>query len=740
MNLMKRYFRSIQNNLSFYVSSTILTIATLVLFFIMNLAGDGIMSFGESFFASQKLEDADFTTYIPIPEEDIKELEKEFSLTLEPQFFGNIETGDTTVRVFKKTKETNLYQVTVGNDIKENDEVIISEGYAVENNVSTGDLIKIGEKEYTVTGLFQRPDYLYMLQNETDSYKNITTFFLAYVTDEEFETLGCDNCIYQVRYEKDNQEDFRKEINERYYMRSYLSAKDNMRIDMVPMQAEMFIVMSYMILAIMPLVVVVLVSVVISRKVKSEQKLIGTLTALGYTKGKLMLHYAGFAMIPGLLGGIFSVIVSTVFAQSFGELCLQDYEPMRIVCKMNPLAAVAGILIPTLMYMLAACIAVSRLLRKDTVLLLHGNADQNKKSYHRLLYKTNVSFRIKYALRSLLGNPSRTFVVLLGIFLGSYISLLGFSFLDTMEYTKQNMVDEMGSYDYQYVLNELITDNPYGGEVILMSPVEFKNGNSLSLIGTNDSNPYYDLKDENGTDILLEDSYYVTSVTAFLNNIEAGDKLILCNPLTLEEEEITVSGIIENDMLNAVFTSDTNARELLGLAENSGNVIMSDEALDIPDSALIQTIKKSDAKEQFQTMSSQMDLIIYALIGLGSVICIAAIYVAANMLIAENRPNISMLKVLGYKDGQIFGIVLNSNHILLPLGILLSIPLVFATTNFFMAFLADFIGVLPAAYIAPQSYIYTILLTCISYFGSLLLLSRKVSKVDMVESLKDNRE
>ena len=25
-----------------------------------------------------------------------------------------------------------------------------------------------------------------MLQNENDSYKNVTTFFLAYVTDEEF--------------------------------------------------------------------------------------------------------------------------------------------------------------------------------------------------------------------------------------------------------------------------------------------------------------------------------------------------------------------------------------------------------------------------------------------------------------------------------------------------------------------------------------------------------------------------
>lgn len=202
-----------------------------------------------------------------------------------------------TARVFKKTNEINLYSVTEGEDVALNDEIIISEGYAVFNKISLGDQITIGDKAYTITGFFQRPDYLYMLQNEGDSYKNVTTFYLAYVTDEEYEHIGGDNCMYLVRYEEDNQADFRKAINENYYMRTYISEQENMRIDMVKMQAEMFTAISYIILAVMPLIVVVLVIIVINRKVKSEQRLIGTLTALGYKKGKLMHHYAGFAMM-----------------------------------------------------------------------------------------------------------------------------------------------------------------------------------------------------------------------------------------------------------------------------------------------------------------------------------------------------------------------------------------------------------------------------------------------------------
>ena len=713
---------------------------TLVLVFIMNIGGDAIWEFGDTFFASQSLEDANFTTYLPISKEEQVKLEEEFGVNLEPQYYNNIETNGTTVRVFKKTHEINLYSITEGKDITANDEVIISEGYAVFNKVSIGDAIQIGEKEYTVTGFFQRPDYLYMLQNEGDAYKNVTTFFLAYVTDEEFEEIGSENCLYQVRYEGNDSSEFRKAVNERYFMSSYLSAQENMRIDMVKMQAELMVFLSYILLAIMPLVVVVLVSIVLNRKVKSEQKLIGTLTALGYKKSYLMLHYAGFAMIPGILGGGLGVLLSLLFAQSFGEICLLDYEPMRIKCHLNPLVAVLGIAVPTLMYVLVALISVNKLLKKDTVRLLNGNAEQGEKNYRNLLRKRKLSFRIKYAVRSLIGNPGRTFVVFLGIFLGSFIALLGFGLLDTMENTKKNMVDEMGSYEYQYVLKERLDTGEYDGESIIMFVMEDLSGEQFQLIGTEDTNPYLELKDVEGASVELKEGYYITSVMAMLQDLEVGEKLTICNPLTLEETEITVSGIIDNDMQNALFTNRARVADILGVDESISNVIMSDVALEIPEDKVMETIKKSDAKEQFQNMSNQMNTMVYFLIGMGAIICVAAIYVAVNMLVTENRSNISMLKVLGYDDKNINRIVLRVNHIMVPIGFLLSIPAVFAVSNWFMAFLASFIGMLPKTYIAPTSLLYTAVLICISYFGSLFLLRRKVSKVDMVESLKGNRE
>ena len=128
--------------------------AALFLFFLFHIAGNAILDFADEFFEKQKLEDAHFTTYIPIPESDIEDLEEEYGITLEAQSYINIDTGGTTARVFHKTRKVDLYDVTEGKDADEKGEVILSEGYAVNMDISIGDQIRIGEEDYTVTGFF----------------------------------------------------------------------------------------------------------------------------------------------------------------------------------------------------------------------------------------------------------------------------------------------------------------------------------------------------------------------------------------------------------------------------------------------------------------------------------------------------------------------------------------------------------------------------------------------------------
>ena len=740
MKLRRRYIRNIRQNLSFYIASTVLTMAALFLFFLFHIAGNAILDFADEFFEKQKLEDAHFTTYIPITESDIEDMEEEYGITLEVQSYLNIDTDGTTARVFQKTRKVDLYDVTVGEDAKEKGEVILSEGYAVNMDISIGDQIRIGEEDYTVTGFFQRPDYLYMLENEDDSYKNISTFFLAYMSEKDFAELGETNCQYLVRYNGNDDADFRRAVNEKYHMYSYTAAEENQRIVMVRSQAEMFLIMSWMLLCILPLVAVALICIIINRKVKTEQQMIGTLSAMGYTRAQLARHYAGFAAIPGIIGGVLTSVITAVVVQPYGELGLTDYEPMRISCSLSWYAAVLGIAVPAVMYILAALLSVRGLLRQNTVLLLNGSADEGRRKLRRVLAGRKLSFRVKFAVRSLIGSPARSFVVFLGIFLGSFIMLTGFSIYDSARHMADTVQEAAGEYEYQYVLGEPLYENPYGGELILAAPVEDEKGDALTVMGTDNEQSLLNLTDKEGQEISTKDGYYITSLTAYLCGWETGDRVTLYNPLSLEQIRIRISGIVENDTAQIIYTSRANAAEMTGVDKNAGNMIISEERLDIPENIVESESRKSDLKEQVDTIIDQTSYMIDTMVGLGIMICIASVYVAVNMLVSENRRNISMLKVLGYPDRKIGRIVLGSNHVFLPLGILMSIPAAYAFCGLFFRMFADMMGMLVSPYLELKSCIMAAVLTAGSYLASMHFVGWKTRKVDAAECLKAQRE
>ena len=99
----------------------------------------------------------------------------------------------------------------------------------------------------------------------------------------------------------------------------------------------------------------------------------------------------------------------------------------------------------------------------------------------------------------------------------------------------------MGSYQYQYILNELPTDNPYGGAALLLTSMETGDGSTLTLLGTDGDNPYLNFRDTSGNDVDIGDGYSISSLSAIILGLEPGDTLLLSNPLSLEKTEIVLS-------------------------------------------------------------------------------------------------------------------------------------------------------------------------------------------------------
>lgn len=738
MTLNKRYIRNIRDNISFYIASIVLTVVALLLFYLFYIAGTGIQGYGDDFFDRNKVEDATFTTYIEIHDDKINEIEDKYNLTFEKEYFVNISEDDYNVRVFKANKKIDLYEIIDGKDVSENDEIVISKGYAQNENVKIGDKVEIKGKKYTVTGYFLRPDYLYMLENMDDTYKNITSFILAYMTDEAYDELQANSCQYKVVYGKDGKEtEFRKDINEEYKINSYTSKENNTRITMVDDQATMFIVMAFVFLITIPLITVALISIIIGRKVKNEQKMIGTLTALGYKKGQLARHYAVLSMIPGIVGGLLVSVITKILQQPYGEISLADYEPMPVKFTLPVYIAVLGVIVPTLFYVMAAVRKVNKLLKKDTVVLLNGNADGDIKT-RKVMVNSTGKVRRKFAVRSILGNPGRSFVVFLGAMLGALIITVAFMFIDSIQNVVDSGSESMGTFKYQYVLNTFETDEIDGADELVMGSFEY-DGSVFTLLGVDDDVKFLNIETKDGKRAELSDGYYVSNVMAYAYNIKAGDTFKFKNKITMQEYSVKIKGIISNDSQKLLVGGSDSIREMLGWEKGTYNGILSDKKLELGDK-VSKTVTKNDIKEQMNTILDEMGVIIYALAVIGAIICVASLYVSVNMLITENRHNISMLKVLGLKDKEINRMILNVNHCIIPVATLIGILLGYLCMIIVFKVYSGIEGVMYTAVISPKSIILTVVIVFACYFVSLFIIRRKAGNVDMVESLKDNRE
>ncbi len=742
MTLNKRYKRNIGSSLPFYIASVILTAISLLGFYLFYIAGTGINNYGDDFFESHKREDASFQTYMPIPDNELTEIEDKFSVILEAEQYANIEDGNKTIRLFTQNDKIDLCDETdcISEPFGEND-VMISKGYAVNNDIKQGDTIKILDKEFRVHGLFLRPDYLYMLQNTDDSYKNIETFFLAYVTEENLNELcsGQPLTNYKVIYSANTDKTaFRKYINDNYTMYTYLSAEDNPRITMVHDQADLFVLMSWILLILLPMITVALISIIIGRRVRSEQKIIGTMTALGYRKLPIMWHYSLLAIIPGILGGTVTAILTIIFAQPYGEYCLADYEPMNAVFTLPIPIAIAGIVIPAIIYLIAAMNKVRKLLKSNTVDLLAGTVGKKGKS-RRIFIKSKMKVRKKFAFRSLVGNYGRSFVVFLGLFLGAFIISMGFGFVDCIEAIGDEGINTFGDMRYEYILNSLETEAPENGEPVIAA--QFDCGEKgLNLIGLEKDTEIWKTELSDGSKAELNGKWYISSLASIILNKEKGDTITVSDHTTAETFDINIDGIIENNYMKFIVSDRDSVNDMLKLPSNTYNAVISTEKLELDSSNVASIFDTHSMSDQTDSMMDEMGAMIFIMILIGALICISALYVTIHMMISENKHNISMLKVLGYNSKEINSMILNTNHILLPIGIIFGILLSYLSLKAFCYMAADMANFLFPTVISIKTIIITVVSVSVCYFGSLFIMRGTAGRVDMVESLKDNRE
>ena len=136
-----------------------------------------------------KIEDGEFTVFVPLSDKE-KEKLTEKGITLEEMFYLDYEMKDeSTIRVFQNREKIDKVVLDEGELPQKDGEVVLEKRYCEEHGLKVNDKIKIGEKEYQITGIGSVPDYSAAYKNISDSSVDSEQFGIAFVTKESYQEL-----------------------------------------------------------------------------------------------------------------------------------------------------------------------------------------------------------------------------------------------------------------------------------------------------------------------------------------------------------------------------------------------------------------------------------------------------------------------------------------------------------------------------------------------------------------------
>ncbi len=692
------------------------------------------------------MEDAQFILYQTPDEDAMKEYEKQYSLTIEEQSYIDVDEESDTLRLLKETQKINRYKVTLGEDIQADDEILLSKSYMDSNQLSIGDAFELGGESYTIVGAFDRPDYLYVVEDIKGSYAIPESFGIAMVSAARYEKIADEMqedevSYYSVRYTKNSDEEaFRKAIHEDYMMASYTDKENNNRISTADFSLETAQLLKDVVVPVIFVLIVFIISVVLGRKIRSEQKMIGILKALGYGRWQLAFHYSFFGVFSALIGSALGVALAIPLESVLIPWAFVKLEPQAIDYTLTVQSVVVSFALPLVAYTMTVFVTAMVIMRKDAIAMIHGTGKRGARSLFRMPH-AHISYVTKYRIRSIFGKPVRTMIVIIGICCGSLIFLFTYGMIDSLHVYVDESIAKMKDLNYQYYLTQLHEEKLQEGTEATSIAFECgEDASALSMIGVDDTQLLNTDLTGGGVADWSDGGYYITHMGATIYGVEEGDELVLKNSASLEEITITIDGVLDNDFQNLIFTSKEQANDILGVSKDCYNLVLAKDPIDFEESEISQTITKESMEQQIVQVYELCKSEVKIHIPFGLILCVFVMYIMVNMIVSENKTSISILKVLGYKKKQVHKVAVNVYHFIIPVAIAVGLLAGILFDKWYFWYNTEAFNTYVTAHMSWASIVKYVLLIVVSYMISLKIVERKVKKVDMTESLKDNRE
>ena len=633
-------------------------------------------------------------------------------------------------------------------DINDKNGVWLDKSFADAKGLKVGDKIKFEFENYTIEkeirGLGYSPEYVYHASSSS-IIPDFNKIGFAYLSYKAFPTDTVPYNVLNVKFDgtPENYNDILSYHMDGYY-NSFVERSEHTSVSQFADEMDQHSMMGGIFPVVFILIAMLILLTTMRRIITHQRTQIGILKACGFKNRSIILHYISY--------GFWLVLVGAILGLILGPITLPPlfYPSMSATYKLplwEPAWDMSFVYVAALMVIISLAVSyysVKGISDEKPADTIRPKVPKVSSSgfIERLSIWKRLSFNVRWNYRDAQRNKFRALMTIVGVIGCSALLVCAFGMYDGMNDLKDWEYTQINHYDSKLVIEEDATQSEIdeiadkvNGDEIMEGAIEIesdgtKKSGSLLVLNETDLVTPTDY-DRNHVEI-KEDEVSISEKMAKMLDVGVGDT-VKWHIMGSDKWVKTKIDKIHADPISQGFIMSADKLEDLDLNYTPTSIITSEHVTKDYDGVKAANSMK-DMTASWDEMTEAMWLLIYILIFFACLLAVVVLYNLGLLSFTEIEREIATLKVLGFKTRALRKLLLTQNLWFTAIGFVLGLPVGY----YILAIMWESSG--DSFYILPSISITNFLLTLVITFALSILVnlmfSRKIKKLDMVESLK----
>jgi putative ABC transport system permease protein len=635
-------------------------------------------------------------------------------------------------------------------DVNDSDGVWLDKSFADAKNLKVGDNITFEfngmEIEKEIKGIGYSPEYVYHA-SKSSVIPDFSKLGFAYMSYKAFPSEIVPYNVLNVKFDG-TPETFSDLLSEKLdgKYNSFVERSEHTSVSQFSEEMDQHQMMAGIFPVVFILIAMLILLTTMTRIIAHQRTQIGILKACGFKDRSIMFHYISYGFWLVLIGSILGLIIGPM---TLPELFYPTMSSTYILPSWEPAWSMDFVYVALAMIIMSILVsyyAVKSIFNETPADTIRPKVPKVSSSglIEKLGFWKHMSFNTRWNYRDAKRNKFRALMTIIGVIGCTALLVSAFGMYDGMNDLKEWEFNQINHYDSKLVIDDEASiskvneiADKVNGDKIMESAIEIesdsakKSGSLLVLNHTDLVTP----TDYNWNKIKIEDDEVsISQKMADMLDIKVGDT-VKWHIMGSDKWVKTKIDKIHSDPTSQGLIMSADKLEDLDLNYTPTSIVTA-QHVDKDYKAIKTTNSMKDMTSSWDELTEAMWLLIYILIFFASLLAVVVLYNLGLLSFTEIEHEIATLKVLGFKTGALRKLLLTQNLWFTTIGFILGIPVGYYILKIMWESSGDSFYILPS--ISLMNLIITATITFTLSILVNLMFSRKIKKLDMVESLKSS--